>query len=293
MVSLSLMARLIEAVRSERPAGAGRRPRAAGLDRGRRGARRHRRARPPDGRRRARPAARSPASAPGSWCSTGCTASAAGSPGWPRRSAPATPTRSSTCSRSGARRRHLARRRPADRGAGDAGAGARAARWRRRARRCRPPRAGRRAAGRWRRSAPSGSCARTAAARTAWPRWTARIEGWLGPSSPGSAPRSAGTSGRPLLVIENDYELGLYNGDTGVVVRRGEAGWWRRFDARRRDRRVQPGAARRGRDRLRDDDPQEPGLAVRRRRRAAARAGLADPHPRAALHRGHAGATAR
>ena len=25
--------------------------------------------------------------------------------------------------------------------------------------------------------------------------------------------------GRPLLVTENDYELGLYNGDTGVIVR--------------------------------------------------------------------------
>ena len=24
--------------------------------------------------------------------------------------------------------------------------------------------------------------------------------------------------GRPLLVTENDYELGLYNGDTGVIV---------------------------------------------------------------------------
>jgi exodeoxyribonuclease V alpha subunit len=29
-------------------------------------------------------------------------------------------------------------------------------------------------------------------------------------------------AGRPLLVLENDYELGLYNGDTGVVVRRDE-----------------------------------------------------------------------
>ena len=27
--------------------------------------------------------------------------------------------------------------------------------------------------------------------------------------------------GRPLLVTENDYELGLYNGDTGVIVRLG------------------------------------------------------------------------
>jgi exodeoxyribonuclease V alpha subunit len=27
--------------------------------------------------------------------------------------------------------------------------------------------------------------------------------------------------GRPLLVTENDYELGLYNGDTGVIVQGG------------------------------------------------------------------------
>ena len=28
--------------------------------------------------------------------------------------------------------------------------------------------------------------------------------------------------GRPLLVTENDYELRLNNGDTGVIVRSGE-----------------------------------------------------------------------
>jgi len=48
--------------------------------------------------------------------------------------------------------------------------------------------------------------------------WTARIEDWL------AAERSTlGTDdpwyvGRPLLVTENDYELRLYNGDTGVIV---------------------------------------------------------------------------
>jgi exodeoxyribonuclease V alpha subunit len=43
--------------------------------------------------------------------------------------------------------------------------------------------------------------------------WTAQVERWLG---------LAGTAGwypgRPLLVTENDYGLGLYNGDSGVVV---------------------------------------------------------------------------
>jgi exodeoxyribonuclease V alpha subunit len=46
--------------------------------------------------------------------------------------------------------------------------------------------------------------------------WTERIEAWLGS---GPDPWYAG---RPLLVTENDYELRLYNGDTGVVVQDGE-----------------------------------------------------------------------
>ncbi len=45
--------------------------------------------------------------------------------------------------------------------------------------------------------------------------WTARIEGWLA-SEPGMDGRWY--AGRPLLVTENDYELRLFNGDTGVVV---------------------------------------------------------------------------
>jgi exodeoxyribonuclease V alpha subunit len=40
--------------------------------------------------------------------------------------------------------------------------------------------------------------------------WTARIEDGL--------QKSGWYAGRPLLVTENDYELRLYNGDTGVVV---------------------------------------------------------------------------
>jgi exodeoxyribonuclease V alpha subunit len=46
--------------------------------------------------------------------------------------------------------------------------------------------------------------------------WTARIEAWLelGADQPFYV-------GRPLLVTENDYELRLYNGDTGVVVQSG------------------------------------------------------------------------
>jgi exodeoxyribonuclease V alpha subunit len=42
--------------------------------------------------------------------------------------------------------------------------------------------------------------------------WTARIEGWL------ALERARWYPGRPLLVTENDYGLRLYNGDTGVIV---------------------------------------------------------------------------
>jgi exodeoxyribonuclease V alpha subunit len=48
--------------------------------------------------------------------------------------------------------------------------------------------------------------------------WTARIEGWLAAAISGFDPDSPAYVGRPLLVTENDYELRLYNGDTGVVI---------------------------------------------------------------------------
>jgi exodeoxyribonuclease V alpha subunit len=56
-------------------------------------------------------------------------------------------------------------------------------------------------------------------------RWAAQVQRWLeedasvGPGGWGSG--AGGTEwypGRPLLVTSNDYDLGLYNGDTGVVV---------------------------------------------------------------------------
>jgi exodeoxyribonuclease V alpha subunit len=50
--------------------------------------------------------------------------------------------------------------------------------------------------------------------------WTARMEGWLQEAGDGPGGEARWYAGRPLLVVENDYELGLYNGDTGVVVRR-------------------------------------------------------------------------
>jgi exodeoxyribonuclease V alpha subunit len=52
--------------------------------------------------------------------------------------------------------------------------------------------------------------------------WVARIEGWLAESVEGFAARGRWYAGRPLLVTENDYGLGLYNGDTGVIVSAGD-----------------------------------------------------------------------
>jgi exodeoxyribonuclease V alpha subunit len=47
--------------------------------------------------------------------------------------------------------------------------------------------------------------------------WTDRIAGWLGPV--GDVVRSDGRYlGEPLLVTANDHEAGLFNGDTGVIV---------------------------------------------------------------------------
>ncbi|GAA1614317.1 exodeoxyribonuclease V subunit alpha [Actinoplanes couchii] len=45
----------------------------------------------------------------------------------------------------------------------------------------------------------------------AW--WTAEVARWLGVPEWGDA-----VPGRPLLITANDYEAGLFNGDTGVIV---------------------------------------------------------------------------
>jgi exodeoxyribonuclease V alpha subunit len=51
--------------------------------------------------------------------------------------------------------------------------------------------------------------------------WIARIEQWLGEEVPEFATGGRWYVGRPLLVTENDYSLRLFNGDTGVVVAAG------------------------------------------------------------------------
>jgi exodeoxyribonuclease V alpha subunit len=46
-------------------------------------------------------------------------------------------------------------------------------------------------------------------------RWNERIEGWLAATG---RPTSGWYPGRPIIITANDYRLGLFNGDLGVVV---------------------------------------------------------------------------
>ncbi len=48
--------------------------------------------------------------------------------------------------------------------------------------------------------------------------WSARVRGWLSAEIEDLDVEQRDYVGRPLLITENDYELGLYNGDTGVIV---------------------------------------------------------------------------
>jgi exodeoxyribonuclease V alpha subunit len=52
--------------------------------------------------------------------------------------------------------------------------------------------------------------------------WTSRMEAWLAAEVLELDPEDRWYIGRPLLVNENDYELRLNNGDTGVVVATGD-----------------------------------------------------------------------
>jgi exodeoxyribonuclease V alpha subunit len=55
--------------------------------------------------------------------------------------------------------------------------------------------------------------------------WNRQVERWLGEATGqpvGAAYGQEWYAGRPLLVTANDYGLDLFNGDTGVVVREGE-----------------------------------------------------------------------
>jgi exodeoxyribonuclease V alpha subunit len=49
-------------------------------------------------------------------------------------------------------------------------------------------------------------------------RWGRESERWLAAAVPGYGEDGEWYLGRPVLITANDYELGLYNGDTGVIV---------------------------------------------------------------------------
>jgi exodeoxyribonuclease V alpha subunit len=55
-------------------------------------------------------------------------------------------------------------------------------------------------------------------------RWSEEVERWLSAAIEGFAVDGEWYRGRPLLATTNDYELKLFNGDTGVVVDAGDRG---------------------------------------------------------------------
>ena len=54
--------------------------------------------------------------------------------------------------------------------------------------------------------------------------WNPRVEEWLAAEIEGFSSDGSWYAGRPVIVTANDYSLRLFNGDTGVVVARGDAG---------------------------------------------------------------------
>jgi exodeoxyribonuclease V alpha subunit len=52
--------------------------------------------------------------------------------------------------------------------------------------------------------------------------WMALVERWLAPEIAAAGGQVRDYPGRPLLVTANDYDLNLFNGDTGVVVARAD-----------------------------------------------------------------------
>jgi exodeoxyribonuclease V alpha subunit len=51
-------------------------------------------------------------------------------------------------------------------------------------------------------------------------RWSQEVERWLAAAVPQFEPDREWYVGRPLIITANDYELGLYNGDIGAIVDR-------------------------------------------------------------------------
>ena len=78
-------------------------------------------------------------------------------------------------------------------------------------------RGGRRRRGAWPRWSSTDCCAPTGAGRSGC-AGGARRSSAGSPTAPAAAAPTSGTPGRPVLVTANDYDTGLFNGDTGVVV---------------------------------------------------------------------------
>ena len=118
--------------------------------------------------------------------------------------------------------------------------------------------------------------------------WNRQVERWLTEET--DAPLWASWYvGRPVLVTANDYGLRLYNGDIGVTVLRDGA---LRVVMAGADgqRGVRDQPAGRYRDHARDDHPQESGQSGRRESLCCLPPdGFAAAHPRAAVHRGDPG----
>ena len=55
-------------------------------------------------------------------------------------------------------------------------------------------------------------------------RWSQEVERWLAAAVPEFEPDREWYIGRPLIITANDYELGLFNGDAGVVIDRSTTG---------------------------------------------------------------------
>ena len=115
--------------------------------------------------------------------------------------------------------------------------------------------------------------------------WNRQVERWLGEET-GQEIYAEWYLGRPMLVTTNDYALEIYNGETGAAVLRDDGRLRAWISGSGRAARLRARPARRGRDDARDDHPQEPGQPGRADHRAAARRGVAAAHPRAVLHRG-------
>ena len=121
-------------------------------------------------------------------------------------------------------------------------------------------------------------------------RWSREIERWLADALPDLTAHGEWYPGRPVLVTANDHEAGLYNGDTGVVVATPD-GPRVAFPGRGHAGRARP-PDRRG-HRARHDRAPRPGQPVRTGDGGTAARRVPAAHPGAAVHRRHEGTAVR